>query len=57
MFCNNCGAKMEEGMMFCIECGQKVEDIPEQNIQEENDGATVLLVEEDKTIIYEKNIK
>lgn len=55
MFCNNCGAKMEEGMMFCIECGQKVEDIPEQNIQEENDGATVLLVEEDKTIIYEKN--
>lgn len=44
MFCENCGAKMEEGMLFCVECGQKVENIPENDMEK-----TVLLVEEEKT--------
>lgn len=27
MYCNNCGAKLEDGATFCTECGARVEDV------------------------------
>lgn len=38
MFCNKCGAQLEDGALFCSECGEKC---PEQNISTpENESST-----------------
>lgn len=40
MFCNNCGAKLEDDALFCHNCGNRVANVPETP---EEDEKTVIL--------------
>lgn len=37
MFCNNCGKKLDDGVLFCSKCGQKVEVGVEKNEDSQNE--------------------
>ena len=50
MFCNNCGTKLDEGVLFCPNCGNKVDNVP---VEENEDDKTVILSEEMYEVVRE----
>lgn len=42
MFCNNCGAKIEEGKKFCESCGSAVEKTSVEQVKTEESGKGLL---------------
>ena len=40
MYCENCGAKIEDGSIFCEECGAKVENVNSEQTRIQNKNQT-----------------